>query len=268
MVNVVVTGAAGRMGKSVISVIKKTDGIELVGAVERYDSPWIGKDAGDIAGIGKMGIKLTDNIGKAIKKADCIIDFTSPEAMMHYLEAAMEKDLSMVTGTTGFSHQQRERMKVLGKDMRIVAAPNMSVGVNLLLKVVADVARTLGNNYDVEIIEAHHRLKVDAPSGTAMRFAEVIASSLKRDLKKVAVYERHGIIGKRSSKEIGIQTIRAGDIVGDHTIIFGGTGERIEITHRAHSRDTFASGAVRAAIWVVKQPKGLYDMRDVLGLKE
>jgi 4-hydroxy-tetrahydrodipicolinate reductase len=268
MVNVIVIGAAGRMGKSIISVIKETDGIKLVGAVDRFDSPWIGKDAGDVAGLGKMGIKLSYNIEKATKKTDCIIDFTSPDTTMHYLKAAKEKDLSMIIGTTGFSHQQRERMKVLGKDMRIVAAPNMSVGVNILLKAVADVARGLGDNYDVEIIEAHHRLKVDAPSGTAMRFAEVLANSLKRDLEKVAVYGRHGIIGKRRSEEIGIQTIRAGDIVGDHTILFAGPGERIEIIHRAHSRGAFASGAVRAAMWIINQPKGLYDMQNVLGLKE
>ncbi len=267
MVKIVVTGAAGRMGRGIINVIRETDQAEIVGALERHDHPDIGKDAGEVSGTGKMGIKLTDNFEKAVKKADCIIDFTFPDATMHHVDIALKNDVAMVIGTTGFSHHQRERLKEAGREMRIVAAPNMSVGVNLLLKVVSDMAKVLGDDYDVEIIEAHHRLKKDAPSGTAVKFAEVLAHSLKRDLDKVAVYERHGIIGERRKDEIGIQTIRAGDIVGDHTILFGGIGERIEVTHRAHSRDTFARGAVRAAMWLVKQPKGLYDMQDVLGLK-
>ncbi|MBI5047437.1 MAG: 4-hydroxy-tetrahydrodipicolinate reductase [Deltaproteobacteria bacterium] len=226
MVKIVVTGAAGRMGRSIINVVRETNETELVGAVERPGYADIGKDAGEVAGSGKLGVKLTDNFEKAIKKADCVIDFTFPEATMHHLDIALKSDVAMVIGTTGFSHHQRERLKEVGGQMQIVAAPNMSVGVNLLLKIVSDMARVLGRDYDVEIIEAHHRLKKDA-----------------------------------------IQTIRAGDIVGDHTIIFGGLGERMEVTHRAQSRETFARGAVRAAQWVVKQPKGLYDMQDVLGLK-
>lgn len=267
MVKLVVTGAAGRMGRSIINVIRETGDAELAAAVERSGHGDIGKDAGEVAGSGKTGIKLTDNFEKAIRKADCIIDFTFPEATMHHLDIALKNDIAMVIGTTGFSHHQRERLKDVGNKLRIIAAPNMSVGINLLLKVVSDMAKVLGKDYDIEIIEAHHRMKKDAPSGTAMRLAEVLAYSLNRDLDKVAVYERHGIIGERKSDEIGIQTIRAGDIVGDHTIIFGGMGERMEITHRAQSRETFARGAVRAAQWVVKQPKGLYDMQDVLGLK-
>lgn len=267
MVKIVVTGAAGRMGRSIINVIRETRLTELVGAVERFDHPDIGKDVGEITGSGKLGIKLTDNFEKAVKKADCVIDFTLPEAAIHHLDIALNNDIAMVIGTTGFSHHQRERLKEAGSQMRIIAAPNMSVGVNLLLKVVSDIAKILGKDYDVEIIEAHHRLKKDAPSGTAIRLAEVLAHSLERDLDKVAVYERHGIIGERKPEEIGIQTIRAGDIVGDHTIVFGGLGERIEVTHRAQSRDTFARGAVRAAMWVVQQPKGLYDMQDVLGIR-
>lgn len=267
MVRIVVTGATGRMGRNIINVIKETQGAELAGAVERFGHPDMGKDIGELAGTGKSGIKLTDNFEKAIKKADCVIDFTLPEATMHNVEIALKNNIPMVIGTTGFSHHQRERLKEVGAKMQVVAAPNMSVGVNLLLKVVSDMAKVLGKDYDVEIIEAHHRLKKDAPSGTAMRFAEVLAHNLNRDLDKVAVYERHGIIGERKPEEIGIQTIRAGDIVGDHTIIFGGLGERLEITHRAQSRETFARGAVRAALWIVKQPKGLYDMQDVLGLK-
>lgn len=267
MVRIVVTGAAGRMGRNIINVIRETAETELAGAVERSGHPDIGKDIGEVSGSGKIDIKLTDNFEKVVKKADCVIDFTLPEATMHHLDIALKSKIAMVIGTTGFSHHQRERLKEVGSQMQIVAAPNMSVGVNLLLKVVSDMAKVLGRDYDVEIVEAHHRLKKDAPSGTAMRFAEVLANSLNRDLDKTAVYERHGIIGERKPEEIGIQTIRAGDIVGDHTIIFGGMGERMEITHRAQSRETFARGAVRAAQWVVKQPKGLYDMQDVLGLK-
>lgn len=267
MAKMVVLGAAGRMGKSIINVISETKDAELIGAVEKSGHSDIGRDMGEMSGAGRSGVKLTDNFEKAIKKADCVIDFTFPEATMHHLDIAQKNNIAMVIGTTGFSHQQREKLKEAGKEIPIVAAPNMSVGVNCLLKIVSDTAKVLGKDYDVEIIEAHHRFKKDAPSGTAMRLAEALASGLGRDLDKVAVYERHGIIGERRPDEIGIQTIRAGDIVGDHTVIFGGQGERIEITHRAHSRDTFARGAVKAAMWIVNQPKGLYDMQDVLGLK-
>src|SRR3972149_1363229 len=266
MAKIVVTGAAGRMGRSIINVIKETRETELTGAVERVGHPDIGMDVGEAAGAGKTGIKLTDSFEKAIKKGDCAIDFILPAAIIHPIDIDLKSDIAMVIGTTGFSHHQRERLKEVGSSMRIVAAPNMSVGVNLLLKVVSDMAKIL-DGYDVEIVEAHHRLKKDAPSGTAVRFAEVLAHSLNRNLERVAVYERHGIIGERKPGEIGIQTIRAGDIVGDHTILFGGMGERIEKKNRADSREPFARGAVRAAPWIIKQPKGLYDMQDVLGLK-
>ena len=268
MISVTVTGAAGRMGKTIIGVINGTEGVELAGATEHGDHPSIGKDAGEVAGVGRLGVKITRDFGRAIGKADAVIDFTSPDATMEHLEVARQKKVPMVIGATGFSHSQRDKMKTLGKKMGIMAAPNMSVGINVLLKVVADMAQLLGDGYDIEIIDAHHRHKKDAPSGTALRLGEVIANSLQRKLEDVAVYERHGIIGERRAGEIGIQTIRAGDIVGDHTVLFGGPGERIEVTHRAHSRDTFASGAVRAARWLVGQPEGLYDMQDVLGLKE
>jgi 4-hydroxy-tetrahydrodipicolinate reductase len=267
MIKLVITGAAGRMGRNIITVVRETGNAEITAAVERPGHSDIGKDAGEIAGTGKIGIKLTDNFEKAIRHADCIIDFTFPDATMHHLHFALKNNSAMVIGTTGFSHHQREELKDAGDKLRIVAAPNMSIGVNLLLKVVSDMAKILGDDYDIEIIEAHHRMKKDAPSGTAIRFAEAITHTIGRDLDKVGVYERHGIIGERKPDEIGIQTIRAGDIVGDHTIIFGGMGERMEITHRAQSRKTFARGAVRAALWVVNQPKGLYDMQDVLKLK-
>lgn len=268
MVNAAVTGAAGRMGKAIISAIRESSRISLYGAHEREGSPFIGHDAGEVAGLSTAGVKITDNRGKAFKGADVIIDFTTPEASIKNLEDAVSLKKAIVIGTTGFSHHQRDHIKELSPKTRVVMAPNMSIGINLLLKLVHDAARVIGADYDIEIIEAHHRHKKDAPSGTAIRIAEVAAAALGREFEDVAVYERKGIIGERKSEEIGIQTIRAGDIVGDHTVLFGGIGERLELTHRASSRQTFAVGAVKAAIWVESRPAGLYDMQDVLGLKD
>lgn len=267
MIHAAVTGAAGRMGRSIVGVIQSNPLIKLVGAIEREDSPALGHDSGEVAGIEKSGVKITADREKAFKKADVIIDFSTPDASIRNLEEAAAVNKAIVVGTTGFSHHQRETMKELSHKVRVVAAPNMSVGVNLLLRLVQEAASVVGAEYDIEIIEAHHRHKKDAPSGTAVRIAEVIAAELNRDLEKVAVYQRKGIVGERTPEEIGIQSVRAGDIVGDHTVIFGGVGERIELVHKASSRDTFAIGAVRAAIWVVDKPNGLYDMQDVLGLK-
>lgn len=266
MIQVAVAGAGGRMGKALIQAITEERRTELSGVLERPEHDFIGKDAGTIAAIEKLGVKITDKVERALKEAEVIIDFTSPEATMLHLEIASEMGLAAVIGTTGFSHHQRDRIKELSKDTRIVLAPNMSIGVNTLLKLVEEAATILGDDYDVEIIESHHRYKKDAPSGTALRIAEVAANALDRDLDKVAVYGRKGIIGERTKTEIGIQSIRAGDIVGDHTIIFAAPGERIELTHKAQSRDTFANGAVKAALWLSKRPNGLYDMQDVLGL--
>ncbi|MEE9613468.1 MAG: 4-hydroxy-tetrahydrodipicolinate reductase [Thermodesulfobacteriota bacterium] len=267
MVHVTVTGAAGRMGKSIVGAVRENRQTSLVGALEVADHPAVGKDAGDTAGISKVGVKVTTGPERAFKKADVIIDFSTPEASLANLEMAVEYGKAMVIGTTGLSHAQRDRVKDLAREAAVVMAPNMSVGVNLLLKLVEDTASILGDDYDIEIVDFHHRHKKDAPSGTALRIAEVAAHALKKDLDKVAVYERKGIIGERGDGEIGIQTVRAGDIVGDHTVIFAGPGERIELVHRAHSRSTFASGAVKAAVWVANKPAGLYDMQDVLGLK-
>ncbi|HBG46792.1 MAG TPA: 4-hydroxy-tetrahydrodipicolinate reductase [Deltaproteobacteria bacterium] len=267
MIKVAVTGAAGRMGRAIINSIDQNPRTELAGALEREDSPFTGKDAGEIIGIGKMGVRIMEDSEKAFKKADVIIDFSTPEATMKILEEAVRSGKAMVIGTTGFSLHQRDEIKELARGARVVMAPNMSIGVNLLLKLVHEAATVVGREYDMEIIEAHHRLKKDAPSGTALKIAEVAANAVGRDLEKVGVYERKGIIGERRPEEIGIQTIRAGDIVGDHTIIFAGPGERVEITHKASSRDTFAAGAVKAAVWVMDKPNGLYDMQDVLGLK-
>ncbi len=266
MVRVAVAGAAGRMGKAVIKAVTENKNAELVSALEGGGHPMLGKDAGEVAGTGRLGIKITEGLGRALKKADVIIDFTHPDVSMRCLDEVVRQKKAAVIGTTGFSHSQRERIKELSKSARIVMAPNMSVGVNLLFKLVGLVSSIIGRDYDIEIIEAHHRHKKDAPSGTAIRLAEVAASTLGRDLDRVAVYERKGIIGERSDEEIGIQSIRAGDIVGDHTVIFAGPGERIELTHRAHSRSTFAEGAVRAALWIIDKDNGLYDMNHVLGL--
>lgn len=267
MVKVVVTGAAGRMGSRVVNIIQETEGVELVGATEQRGSRFIRKDSGEVAGIGRNGIPISDDIAGLTKDYDVIIDFTSPSPSLEHIYEAVEENKAIVVGTTGFSREQMEKIKDLSKEIRCVLSPNMSVGVNVMFKVVRDIAKVLGDDYDIEIIEAHHRMKKDAPSGTALKIAEIIADSLKRDLSKVGIYTRRGVIGERGREEIGIQAIRAGDIVGEHTVIFGGLGERLEIIHKAQSRDNFARGAVKAAIWIIQQPQGVYDMQDVLGLK-
>jgi 4-hydroxy-tetrahydrodipicolinate reductase len=266
MVNIIVAGAAGRMGARIIDIISRTDGVKLTGAFERPDSPSIGQDAGIAAGIGTSGIKIDGLINDVIGKGDVIIDFTSPGASLENIKAVSTREMAMVIGTTGMTGEILEEVERIARGMRCVIAPNMSVGVNVMLRVAAMMAEMLGDDYDLEVLEAHHRLKKDAPSGTAMAIARTLAKATGRDLDKVAVYERKGITGERTKDEIGIQTLRAGDITGDHTIMFGGTGERLELIHRAHNRDNFARGAVRAAKWVVEQPIGLYNMQDVLGI--
>lgn len=267
MLNIIVSGASGRMGSRIIALSKEYKDIKLVGAVERKDHKNIGQDIGEFIGLGKLGIKLTNNINNIGEKADVIIEFSNPEASIEHLKTASDNGISMVIGTTGFSKEKAAEIKSYTQKIPCVLAPNMSIGVNIIFRVLTDIARVTGDDYDIEIIEAHHRLKKDAPSGTAMKMAQVLATALNRNLEDTAVYTRKGLIGERSKKEIGIQTIRAGDIVGEHTVIFGGLGERIEITHKASSRDTFARGALKAALWVSKQKPGLYDMQDVLGLK-
>ncbi len=267
MIRIAVAGAAGKMGSRIVALSREYDSIKLTGALERKGHKDIGKDAGVIAGAGETCVLLSDNIEKVLDEANVVIDFTHTDSTLEHLKAASAKGRAMVIGTTGFTKDQLEEIKTLTKKIPCVMASNMSLGVNLLLKVLQDVARALGDDYDIEIIEAHHRMKKDAPSGTAMKMAQVIARAVDRDLDDAAVYARKGMIGARTKKEIGIQTIRAGDIVGEHTVLFGGLGERIEITHKASSRDTFARGALKAAIWVHDRPAGLYDMQDVLGLK-
>lgn len=267
MLNIAVSGASGRMGSRIISLSENMDELKLTGALERKAHSDSGKDIGEVIGLGRIGVLISDDINNARENADVIIDFSSPSATIESLKLISGKPVPFVIGTTGFSKDEIEHIRLYAQNTPCVFAPNMSVGVNLLLKVLANIAQVTGDDYDVEIIEAHHRLKKDAPSGTAMKMAQVLASALNRNLDDSAVYERHGLIGERTQKEIGIQTIRAGDIVGEHTVLFGGLGERIEITHKVSNRDTFARGALRAALWVRKQTPGLYDMQDVLGLK-
>lgn len=267
MVKVVVTGAAGRMGGKIISLISSADDIKVVGAVEVAKHPIIGRDIGQGLGLGKTGILACDKLSECIDQSDVVIDFTNHEASLNYLKIAKERNRAIVIGSTGFTASEMEDVRELAQNTRCVLTPNMSVGVNVLLKILEYCAGILKDDYDVEIIEAHHHLKKDAPSGTAMQMARVISETLGRNMEESLVYSRRGLIGERTKKEIGIQTVRAGDIVGDHTVIFGGVGERLEFIHRAHSRDNFAKGAIRAAQWIVNQKNGLYDMQDVLGLR-
>lgn len=267
MVNIIVAGSAGRMGKRIINIINETEGVSLTGAFEHPKSPFVGQDAGQVAGIGESSVKISGSLDDIIDSGDVIIDFTLPDATMDNIKKASLAGKSMVVGTTGLTDDQLKDIKKTAEGIRLVLAPNMSVGMNVMFKIVAEMAKILGDDYDIEILEAHHRLKKDAPSGTAMGLARKLAEATNRDLEKTAVYSRHGIIGERTNEEIGIQTLRAGDITGDHTVMFGGIGERLELTHRAHNRDNFARGAIRAAKWILDRDAGLYDMQDVLGIK-
>jgi 4-hydroxy-tetrahydrodipicolinate reductase len=266
MINVIVAGAAGRMGCRLVALLKESTTLTLAGAIEGDKHPTLGQDAGEVAGCGRAGVPITNDLPSLLGRGEVVIDFSSPHATLEHLRVVARHRRAMVIGTTGFSASETQQIRELTGQVPCVLSPNMSVGVNLICKVIAEMARTLGDGYDIEVVEAHHRLKKDAPSGTALKLAQVLAEAVGRDLAKVGVYERKGLIGERKKTEIGIQTIRAGDIVGDHTVLFGGVGERIEVIHRASSRDTFASGALRAAGWVVGRPPGLYDMMDVLEL--
>jgi 4-hydroxy-tetrahydrodipicolinate reductase len=267
MTRIVVCGAMGRMGRAVLAALKDNPyGCILVGAVEAPGHPLLGKDADEAAGAGGLRVPVTDDFPRAVALADVAIDFTNAAASAVHAREAASAGKAIVIGTTGMSADQTAAVKDFARDVPCVLAPNMSIGVNLMFQVAANVARTLGEDYDVEIVEVHHRFKKDSPSGTAVRLADVVADALGRDMEDVGVYGRRGLTGERTRREIGVFAVRSGDVVGEHTIVFGGIGERFEITHKAHSRDTFARGAVRAAAWVVGKPPGLYDMRDVLGL--
>lgn len=266
-IRVAITGASGRMGRALLDAGKNTPGVRIGAAIERPDSSILGADAGEVAGIGALGVRIVGDIAQVTNDFDVLIDFTRPEVTLNNLKVCRAARKRFVIGTTGFTTQQKDEISAAARDIGIVMAPNMSVGVNLCFKLLDIAARVLGDEVDVEIVEAHHRHKIDAPSGTALRMGEVVAQALQRDLKSCAVYGREGVTGERDRKTIGFATVRAGDIVGDHTVMFAGLGERVEITHKASSRLTFAKGALRAAQWLAAKDKGLFDMQDVLGLR-
>ncbi|MFJ4374179.1 4-hydroxy-tetrahydrodipicolinate reductase [Pseudomonas japonica] len=266
MRRIAVMGAAGRMGKTLIEAIQQAPGAGLTAAVDRPDSTLVGADAGELAALGRIGVPISDDLAKVGEEFDVLIDFTHPSVTLKNLAFCRKAGKAMVIGTTGFSPEEKQLLLEAGKEIPIVFAANFSVGVNLCLKLLDTAARVLADEVDIEIIEAHHRHKVDAPSGTALRMGEVVASALGRDLREVAVYGREGQTGARDRQTIGFATVRAGDVVGDHTVLFAAEGERVEITHKASSRMTFAKGAVRAAMWLDGREAGLYDMQDVLEL--
>ena len=264
---VAVVGAAGRMGKNLIEAVGMTKGLKLTAATEHPDSSLIGADAGEVAGVGKLGVTIAADLAVVVNDFDVVIDFTGLAPTLNHLSICREHGKKIVIGTTGFDDAQKAQIADASKEIGVVFAPNMSVGVNLCFKLLDMAARVMGDDCDIEIIEAHHRHKLDAPSGTAVRMGEVVADALGRDLSKVAVYGREGQTGERERETIGFETIRAGDVVGEHTVWFATEGERVEITHKASSRMTFAKGAARAAAWLESKDAGLFDMQDVLGLR-
>jgi 4-hydroxy-tetrahydrodipicolinate reductase len=263
---VAVAGATGRMGQMLIEALRAAGDCVLAGALDRADSPALGQDAGAFGGQ-STGVRVTSDLDAGLAGAQALIDFTRPEATLAHLAACRRLGVALVIGTTGFTEAQKTAIAAAARDIAIVMAPNMSVGVNVTLKLLEMAAKALATGYDIEIIEAHHRHKVDAPSGTALKMGEVIAQALGRELKDCAVYARHGHTGERDPSTIGFATIRGGDIVGDHTALFAGTGERIEISHKSSSRAGYAQGSLRAVRFLAGKPPGLYDMFDVLGLR-
>jgi 4-hydroxy-tetrahydrodipicolinate reductase len=265
MTKVVVTGAAGRMGTQIVRLVQETEGLALHGAVERPGSG--GKDAGTLAGLDLAGVTVVEELAPALRGADVVVDFTSHEASARNAELCADHGVAIVIGSTGFTAEAKARVAAAARRIPVILSPNMSVGVNVLFDLVRQAAHVLGEAYDVEIVEIHHRRKRDAPSGTAVKLGEVAAAALGRDPADALAYSRHGIIGERPPSQIGVQTLRGGDVVGEHTVYFCGEGERLELTHRATSREQFARGAVRAAAWLPGKPPGVYDMADVLGLR-
>ncbi|CAG9000703.1 MAG: 4-hydroxy-tetrahydrodipicolinate reductase [Candidatus Celerinatantimonas neptuna] len=267
-VRIAIVGCNGRMGQVLQEAVIENENTVLGGAIERSGSDVIGLNANELAGLGKGQLSIVDNLDDVCDDIDVIIDFTRPEVTMTNIDWAKSHGKKIVIGTTGFSEAQKAQIQSASESMSIVMAPNMSVGVNVLLQLLKMASRVMGDYTDIEIIEGHHRHKVDAPSGTALAMGEVIAQTLGRDLSKVAVHGREGYTGERDRQTIGFSSIRAGDLVGEHTAMFADIGERIEITHKASSRMTFAKGAVRAALWLSEKESGLFDMQDVLGLSE
>jgi 4-hydroxy-tetrahydrodipicolinate reductase len=267
MIRVVVSGAAGRMGRQVIAAVSDDEQTAVSGALEAVGNPALGRDAGAFAGLAENGVVITDDIAAAFEGADVVIDFSGPRSSLAVIAEAAGRGMPAVSGTTGLSDEDIGKVGEFAEEIPIVMTPNMSVGVNLLFAISDEVARVLGDDYDVEIIEAHHNQKVDAPSGTARRLFEIISRALRRDPRQVGIYGREGMVGKRPRGEIGIHAVRAGDIVGEHTVLFASEGDRVELVHRLTSRMPLARGAVRAARWVVDKDPGLYDMQDVLALR-
>ncbi len=267
MSRIAIVGAGGRMGRVLIQAVQQAEGAVLGGALERPDSSLVGTDAGELAAVGRLGVAVTGDLQAMLPEVDVLIDFTHPTVTLKNVELCRQAGKAIVIGTTGFTEEEKEQLREASREIPVVLAPNFSVGVNLCLKLLDMAARVLGDDVDIEVIEAHHRHKVDAPSGTALRMGEVVAEALGRDLAEVAVYGREGQTGARDRQTIGFATVRGGDIVGDHTVLFAGEGERVEITHKASSRMTFAKGAVRAALWLSGKSNGFYDMQDVLGLR-
>ena len=265
-IDLIVAGAAGRMGTRIVALARDTPGLRVVAALEASGHRSVGADAGELAGIGPSGVTVASDAAAAITANRVLVEFSVPDATLAHLKLVAAAGARAVVGTTGFSAAQREEIGSLARRAAIMQAPNMSVAVTLAFRLLPLMARALGEDYDVEITEIHHRFKKDAPSGTAVRMAELVAEALGRDLGKVGVYGREGLPGERTRQEIAVMSLRSGDVVGEHTVSFGTLGERLELTHRAHSRDTFARGALRAARWVAAQPPGLYSMADVLGL--
>ena len=268
MTRIAVCGAAGRMGRTIMEVCHEDAQATVSAAIEHAESPALGRDAGEVAGIGRLGIDIVSDVAAVTGNFDVLVDFTLAHAVVENVNKCRAAGKKMVIGTTGMDEQQKAVIQAASEDIAIVFAPNMSIGVNLCFKLVELAAKVVGDSMDIEIIEAHHNQKKDAPSGTAVRMGEIIAGTLGRNLAEHAVYGREGHTGVRDPKTIGFETIRAGDIVGDHTVMFAGAGERVEIVHRATSRRTFAGGAVLAAKWLMQRETGLYDMQDVLGLRE
>ncbi len=268
MIRTVITGAAGRMGSTLVRLVRDTQGFVLAGATGRPGSAVIGQDAGAVARLGTLGVAVVDDLGKALDAgAQVVIDFTGAEISVAHARTCAARGVALVVGSTGFKPEALAELAEAARRIPVVAAPNMSVGVNVVIQMAGQLARVLGEGFDVEVLEAHHRMKKDSPSGTALRLAEELAGALGRDKEKDLTYARHGMVGARPAREIGVQALRGGDVVGEHTVYYFGEGERIELTHRATSRDQFARGALRAAAWAVGRPAGLYDMADVLGFQ-
>ncbi|WP_081090132.1 4-hydroxy-tetrahydrodipicolinate reductase [Vibrio splendidus] len=268
VVRIAIAGAAGRMGRNLVKAAHHNSEASVGAGSERPESSLVGVDVGELCGEGRFDVALVDDLSKAIEEFDVIVDFTAPVSTLANIELCKRHGKKLIIGTTGFSEEEKQVIDAASKEMPIVMAPNYSVGVNLVFKLLEKAAKVMGDYCDVEIVEAHHRHKVDAPSGTAIGMGEAIAGAMGNELNNVAVWSREGITGERTKDEIGFATIRAGDIIGEHTAMFADIGERVEITHKATDRMTFANGAIKAAVWLNDKPAGFYTMTDVLGLND